>query len=103
MALGTLPMAAWLAPEVVLVAVVAQHRLARVDTQIHASSAAAVTAVGSATRDVRLTAHRRSPVAAIAAADGDRYIVKKHRGEGYLALRKSSTRRVMSFAAAASY
>ena len=64
---GARPATARLGPEVVLEAVVAEHRLARVDTQVDAAAAAAVAAVGSATRHVRLAPEGRRTVAAVAA------------------------------------
>ncbi len=74
---GSCAPAAGLGLEVVLEAVVAKHRLARVDAQVHAAAAAAVTAVWSAARDVRLAPEGRCTVAAVACADGDRHLVEK--------------------------
>ena len=50
-----------LGPEVVPEAVVAQHRLARVDAEIDAAAASAVAAVWPAARDVRLAAESSTP------------------------------------------
>ena len=64
--------------EMVPVAVVAKHRLARVDDQVDAPATAAVAAVGTAARHVGLASEGRRAVATVAGADGDRHLVKKH-------------------------
>jgi hypothetical protein len=65
----------------VLEPVVAEHRLAGIDAQVHAAATAAITAVRTAARNVGLAAHRGRTVAAAASDDRDRYFVKKHSGE----------------------
>ncbi len=81
--------------EVVLIPEVAQRRLAGIDAQVDRAAAAAVAAVGTAARDVRLAPEGRGPVAAVAGTDPDLHAVEEHRGH-------SRTARAGSAPAAAS-
>ena len=73
------PAAAGRRLEVVLVAEVAERRLAGVDAQVDRAAAAAVAAVRTAARHVRLAPERRRAVAAVAGADADLHAVEEHR------------------------
>ena len=77
-ALGAGAAPAGLGPEVVLDAIVAQHRLARVHVQVDRAAAAAIAAVGPAARHVRLAPERSRTVATVATANGYRYLIEKH-------------------------
>ena len=65
------------------VAVVAEHGLARVDTQVDTAATAAVAAIGTAARHVRLTTKAGCTVAAVAGTDGDRHFIEKHQSKSY--------------------
>ena len=75
-------------PEVVAVVEVAKGRLAGVDPEVDRAAAAAVAAVGTAARDVRLLPEGRGPVAAIAGADPDLHAVEEHRGHSRTGCRR---------------
>ena len=64
--------------EVVLVAKVAERRLAGIDPEQDGAAAAAVAAVGSTAGDVRLAPERRRPVTARARTHPDLDAVEKH-------------------------
>ena len=66
--------------EVVLVAEVAERRLARVDPEVDRAAASAVAAVGPAARDVGLAPERRRAVTARAGLDEDLDAVEEHPG-----------------------
>ena len=68
-----------LGPEVVLMAVVAEHGLARVDPEVNRAAAAAIAAVWPAARNVRLAPEGRGAVATVAGENGDRHLIKEHR------------------------
>ena len=77
-ALGAFAATARVGAKVVLVAVIAQHRLARVDHQVNRSAAAAVAAIRPATRNVGLASEGRGAVAAVTSVNGDRDLVEEH-------------------------
>ena len=66
--------------EVVAVLEVAQGRLPGIDAQQDRPATAAIAAVRSAARDVRLLAEGRGPVTAVAGMDPDLHAVEEHRG-----------------------
>ena len=67
-------------PEVVAVVEVAERRLAGIDPEVDRAATAAVAAIGTAARDVRLLPEGRGPVATITGADPDLHAVEEHRG-----------------------
>ena len=67
-----------LRPEVVLVAIVDQHRLAHVHDEVDRATAAAVAAVGTTTRHVGLTPEGGGTVTAVAGDDGQVDAVEEH-------------------------
>jgi hypothetical protein len=75
--LGAGATAARIGAEVMLEAVVAEHRLAGVHAQVDAAAAAPVTAVGTAARYMRLAPEGRGAISAVTGANGDRYLVEK--------------------------
>jgi hypothetical protein len=66
--------------EVVAVLEVAERRLPGIDAKIDRPAPTAVAAIGTATRDVRLLAEGRGPIASIAGADPDLHAVEEHQG-----------------------
>ena len=78
---GPLAAAAGRRPEVVLVAEVAERRLAGVDAEVDRPATAAVAAVGAAARDVRLAPERRRSVTARAGRHPDLDAVEEHRAD----------------------
>ena len=61
--------------------VVDEGRLADVDDEVDGATAAAVAAVGTTARDVRLTPKGGRTIAAIAGDDGQRDLVEEHRSD----------------------
>src|SRR6185369_11717353 len=91
--LGTRATTARFGTEVALVAEVAEHRLARIYAHVDAAAAAAVAAIGTAARHVRLMPEARCTVAASPGADGDRYFIEEHWFESYARLPSRDDRR----------
>ena len=76
--------------EVALGLEVAERRLAGIDREVDGAAATAVTAVGTAARDVRLASEGRGPVAAVAGTDPDLHAVEEHRGHSRTGLATAS-------------